>query len=120
MERRTEKSFFDGHKREDVVEYRETFLEEMKSLLPYFVEFRDDSTILHKEYPEGCVVGGPDRRPIIMITHDESSFSANDSRRKVWTLEEDVKFFDQREEAKVLTVPLMKVGTLPPPGTAFF
>ena len=44
--------FFDGHEREDVVEYRETFLEEMKPLLPYFVEFQDDRTISHKEYPE--------------------------------------------------------------------
>ena len=31
--------FFDSHEREDVVEYRETFLSEIKSLLPYFVEF---------------------------------------------------------------------------------
>ena len=59
----------------------------MKSLLPYLVEFQDDGTILHKEYPEGCVVGGPDQRPIIMITHDENTFSANDSQRKAWTLE---------------------------------
>lgn len=59
----------------------------MKSLLPYLVEFQDDGTILHKEYPEGCVMGGPDWRPIIIITYDESTFSANDSRRKVWTLE---------------------------------
>ena len=79
--------FFDGHEREDVAGYRETFLEEMKSLLPYFVEFQDDGTILPKEYPEDCAVGGPNRRQIIMITHDESTFSVNDSRRKVWTLE---------------------------------
>ena len=77
--------FFDGHEREDVVEYRKTFLDEMKSLLPYFVEFSDGS-MLPKEYPDDCAVGGSDKRPIIMITHDESTFSANDGRRKVWTL----------------------------------
>ena len=70
-----------------MVEYQETFLEEMKSLLPYFVEFEEDGKILPKEYPSDCAVGGPDRRPIIMITHDESTFSADDSRRKIWTLE---------------------------------
>ena len=78
--------FFDGHEREDVVEYRETFLEEMKALSPYFVEFGEDGSILPKEYPEDCEVGGSNQRPIIMI-HDESTFSANDGRRKVWTLE---------------------------------
>ena len=78
--------FFDGHEREDVIEYRETFLNEMKSLLPYFVEFFEDGTMVPKEYPDDCAVGGPDRRPIIMITHDENIFSANDGCRKVWTL----------------------------------
>ncbi len=75
--------FFDGYEREDVVEYRETFLSEMKSLLPYFVEFSDDGSILPKVYPNDCEVGGSDQRPILMITHDESTFSANDGRWKV-------------------------------------
>ena len=78
--------FFDGHEREDVIEYRETFLNEMKLLLPYFVEFYEDGTIVPKEYPDDCAVRGPNRRPIIMITHEESTFSANDGRKKVWTL----------------------------------
>lgn len=38
-------SFFDEHKYEDIVEYQEIFLGEMKSLLLYFVEFKKDSTI---------------------------------------------------------------------------
>ena len=75
--------FFDRHKREDVIEYQETFLNEMKLLLPYFVEFFEDSTIVPREYPNDCVVGRPDRKPIIMITHDESIFSANNGHRKV-------------------------------------
>lgn len=77
--------FFYGHKREDVVEYRETFLDEMKALLPYFVEFSEDGSILPKDYSKDCAVGGPNKRPIIMITHNESTFSANDGQRKVWT-----------------------------------
>ena len=78
--------FFDGHKREDVIEYQETFLNEMKSLLLYFLEFFEDGKMVPKEYPDNYGVAGPDRRPIIMITHDESSFCANDGRRKVLTL----------------------------------
>ncbi len=55
----------------------------MKALLPYFVEFKEDGTILPKEYPEDCAVGGLDQQPIIMITHDKSTFSTNNSRQKV-------------------------------------
>lgn len=79
--------FYDGHEREDIVEYRKKFLEEMKKLLPYFVEFGEDGSILPKEYPDDCAIGEPNRRPIIMITHDESTFLANDGRQRVWTLD---------------------------------
>ncbi len=80
--------FFDGHERKDVIEYQETFLNKMKSLLPYFVEFLENGTMIPKEYPDDYEVGGPDRRPIIKIIYDESTFSANDRHRKVWTLNE--------------------------------
>lgn len=67
-----------------MVEYREKFLSEMKSLLSYFVKF--SRSILPKIYHVICVVKRSDRRPIIMITYDESIFSINNDRRKVWTL----------------------------------
>jgi len=76
--------FFDGHEREDVVEYRKQFLEFIHGLLPYMVEFNENGSIEPKEYPENCHVGGPGRRPVILITHDESIFSANDGRRQAW------------------------------------
>lgn len=81
--------FLDGHERDDVVEYRQKFLENMKELLPYLVEFAEDGSMQEKAYPAGCVVGGPDRRPIIMITHDESIFSANDGRHQAWKKDGD-------------------------------
>ncbi len=68
-----------------MVEYREIFLNEAKSLLPYFVEFSDDGSILPKVYHDDCAVRGSDRRPIVMIIYDESTFCVNDSRQKVWT-----------------------------------
>lgn len=69
-----------------MIEYRETFLNEIKSLLPYLVKFSEDGTMVSKEYPSDCSVGRPEKRPVIMITHDESTFFANDGRKKVWTL----------------------------------
>ena len=79
--------FFDRYEQKDVVEYRETFLSEMKSFLPYFVEFSNNGSILPKVYPDDCAVGRSDQRPIIIITNDENTFSANNGRRKVWILD---------------------------------
>ena len=42
-----------------MLEYREAFLDEMKALLSYFVEFDEDRSILPEEYSENCTVGGP-------------------------------------------------------------
>lgn len=79
--------FIDGHERPDVVEYRKQFLEEMQRLLPYLVEFTSNGEMKEKTYPNDCEVGGPNARPIILITHDESTFSANDAKRQAWIAE---------------------------------
>ncbi len=99
--------FFDGHEREDVIEYRETFLTEMKSLLPYFVEFFEYGTILPKEYPDDCTVIGLDQRPIIRFTHDESTFFAKDRRRKVWTLNGQGILRPKRKEKRIMVSDLL-------------
>ena len=75
----------DEHERPDVVEDRERFLKTMKELEPYRVEFEEDSTMKVKNYPLNCKVRGNERRPIIVITYDESTFSSNDGIRKTWT-----------------------------------
>lgn len=76
--------FIDGHERSDVVEYRKKFLAEIEALKPYLVEFEENGSIIPKTYPENCAIGSPDRRPVILITHDESTFNANDGRRQMW------------------------------------
>ena len=70
--------FIDGHERPDVVEDRNRFLTKMEELKPYMVEFNKDGAMKAKDYPVDCAVGGEERRPIIVITHDECTFSAND------------------------------------------
>ena len=74
--------FVDRHERPDVVEDRERFLKTMKELEPYLVEFEEDGTMKAKNYPSDCKGGGDEHRPIILITHDECTFSSNDGIRK--------------------------------------
>lgn len=81
--------FIDGHERPDVVKDREVFLETMKSLAPYLVEFDKDGNMLPKAYPVDCEVRGSQRRPVILITHDECVYSSNDGPRSGWQKEGD-------------------------------
>ena len=53
------------------------------------VEFDENGAMKPKVYPSDCAVGKENRRPIIVITHDECTFSANDGVRKAWTRKED-------------------------------
>lgn len=82
MERSAKRCFFDGHKREDVIKYKKTFLKEMKVLSPYFVELGEDGSILPKEYPEDCKVVGSNQKSSIMITYDKSTFFVNHGRER--------------------------------------
>ena len=81
--------FIDGHERSDVVEDRKNFLGRMEELKPYVVEFEENGAMKEKIYPPDCAVHGPNRRPIIVITHDECTFSANNGIRKAWTRKGD-------------------------------
>ena len=81
--------FVDGHERSDVVEDRKNFLYKMEELKPYIVEFDENGAIKPKAYPADCAVGGNNRRPVIVITHDKCTFSANDGIRKAWASKGD-------------------------------
>lgn len=70
--------FYDKYKQKDVVKYREIFFGKMKKLLPYFVKFSKNGSILSKKYPENCVIRKPNWQPIIMIIYNKSSFLPND------------------------------------------
>ena len=76
--------FIDGHERPDVVQDRNAFVQTLETLAEYLVEFDEDGTIKDKVYPPGCEVYGSESRPVILITHDEATFSANDGIRRAW------------------------------------
>ncbi len=77
----------DEHERPDVVKDRTNFLKKMEELKPFLVEINKDGTMRSKVYPPNCVVESEDYRSIIVITHDECTFSANDGIRRAYTQE---------------------------------
>lgn len=70
-----------------MIKYREIFLNKIKLLLPYFVGFFDNKSILPKVYSDNYVGNRSDQTPIIIIIYDKSIFPINDSCQKVRTLE---------------------------------
>lgn len=62
-----------------MVEYKKIFLEKIKSLLFYIIEFEEDDKILSIKYQSDSAIKRPDRWSIIMIIHDESILFINDS-----------------------------------------
>ena len=92
----------DGHERSDVVEDRIHFLKKMEELKPYMVEFNENGTMKPKVYPSDCAVEGKNRRPVIVITHDECTFSANNGVRKAWTREGDTFLRPKRRGQSIM------------------
>ena len=73
-----------------MIKDREKFLNTMKDLELYLVEFEEDGSMKVKNYPDNCVVGGDVRRPDIVITHNKCTFSTNDGIQKAWTRIRDI------------------------------
>ena len=90
--------FIDGHERSNVLEDHKNFLRRIEELKPYMVEFEEDGAIKEKVYPSDCVVEGEKQQPIIIITHDECTFSANDGIHKAWTQKKDIFLRSKRRE----------------------
>lgn len=75
--------FIDKHKQLDVVKDHINFLKKMEELKPYIVEFYNNGIIKPKVYPYDYVVGNKICKSIIIITHDEYIFFANNGVQKV-------------------------------------
>lgn len=61
------------------------FLNKMEQLKPYLVEFDENDKMKNKTYLSDCMIGGEERRPIIVITHNKCIFSVNDGIFKTQT-----------------------------------
>ncbi|KAJ7869644.1 hypothetical protein B0H13DRAFT_2557516 [Mycena leptocephala] len=84
--RRKNGMYVDGHEREDVVAYRAAFVKRwLEKYEPRMVEYNNDGNV--KRTPVGYVLEGklkgqPFR--LILVTHDESTFYANDRHKDGW------------------------------------
>lgn len=71
--------YVDGHEREDVVAYRNTVF------IPFWLQCRQRLVTFEPDgkwsKPQNLPVG---IKPLVIVTHDESTFNANDGRRQGW------------------------------------
>ena len=63
------------------------------------MEFCDDGSIEKKVYLSHCAVNDPNKRPIIFITHDKCTFSANDGWYQAWLKKGDA-FLQPKKRGK--------------------
>lgn len=75
--------YIDGHEREDVVQYCNEFLERWKGYEKRMVTYDDDGNV--DSTPMGFPVPQGQRFHLVLVTHDESTFYANDRRKSMWT-----------------------------------
>lgn len=74
--------YFDGHEREDVIEYRQNvFIPRWQTLRTRFCSFHPETMEWTHSIPDPTE---PGRKPIIFVTHDESTFNANDGTQYGW------------------------------------
>jgi hypothetical protein len=74
--------YIGGHECEDVVQYHNEFLARWKEYEKCMVTYKSDNSIKHK--PTGFAVPQGGRFQLILITHDESTFYANDHHKTQW------------------------------------
>jgi hypothetical protein len=78
--------YFDGHEREDVVEYRQkTFLPQMKQHRLRIVEYVVGDVAKEKIKQVGNCI----ERCLVLVSHDESTTQANDGKKKSWVHENE-------------------------------
>ncbi|KAJ7116133.1 hypothetical protein C8R43DRAFT_1137998 [Mycena crocata] len=89
--RRRNGMYIDGHEREDVVEYRAAFVKRwMEQYEPRMVTYDNDGNPI--KYPDHYALEGKYKDQhfrLILVTHDESTFYANDRREVGWLHKSD-------------------------------
>jgi hypothetical protein len=74
--------YVDGHERADVVQYRTKFIARWREYEKRFLKFDNDGNATNRLV--GFPVEQVGRFRLILVTHDESTFYANDRRKTKW------------------------------------
>lgn len=94
--------YVDGHEREDVVAYRNTFIERWRDYEKCFFIYDNDGNVLST--PVGFPVHQVGRFRLILVTHDESTFYENDRRKTKWTHKSEKATTEKKGEGQSLMV----------------
>lgn len=67
------------------------------------MEFCNDNSIEEKMYPSDFVINSLNKRPVILIIHNKSTFLANNSQYQTWIKKSDI-FLQPKERGKDIIV----------------
>lgn len=81
--------FINRYKRLDVIEDYKVFLEKMKELKFYIVEFNKNDIMKSKVYFLDYAIRDNNWQPIIIIIHNKCTFFANNRIWKAWAQKSD-------------------------------
>jgi hypothetical protein len=89
--------YFDGHERQDV-DYRKQFLVDISEYQRRMFSYvGDDLEItVRPDLRDG-------KKPIVLVTHDESCFSSNDGKKTIW-MEEDRRPLRSKGQGRCIMV----------------
>jgi len=93
--------YLDGHEREDVVTYRKAFLERWAEYEKWMVTYDKDGLV--NTSPTGFAVPGGCFR-LVLVTHNESTFYANDRCKTRWTHASETPTPERKGEGTSLMV----------------
>lgn len=75
--------FFDGHERPDVIEYRKAWALRMLQYKSFMTAFGEEDEVIEP------VLADPSQQKLVLVTHDECTFYANDGKKDMWLLDGD-------------------------------
>ena len=81
-------TYVDGHERDDVVQYRDEFLQRMLIYERRMTKYEDapNTADIMIAVPPHLNQG---ERRLVLVTHDESCFSSNDGKTTIWMSEDN-------------------------------
>ncbi|CAF3360349.1 unnamed protein product, partial [Rotaria sp. Silwood2] len=86
FEKNSQRPYFEGHEREDVVKHRNTFINYFLSRKNHYYTLNDDET------PTWIY---PTRRPCILMCHNELTFRSGEVSAKRWMMTDSSGFFSK-------------------------